>query len=559
MNTSRAVAPWAALLCAVVIALSTVGLCGVAWAQGTFGKLGGAASEGQRRAILIGVDRYSDAGFPPLQFAARDASALAGALRDPRFGGFASVDVVAVGDLTARTIVARLEYWARSIQPDDTVLVYWSGHGTRWIDERNRPRVFLATEDSTRSNPIDTAVPLESLEQFLSSLPASRRILVLDACFTGSGKIDGDDATEAADEEFDERLPLVPKAQEREAWLFATTYGRPALESKSLGHGVFTYHLIQAMTDRFDESDADDDQVVSVSEAFDWARDQAMDTTGQRQIPMAIYKIVGREELVLSGDPKSRTRSSLAMVTAYEGTQQGVRLIVDGRERGAFPRSVLIEPGFHTVEFQTAGGKVIDRGRHQFRASSVYRVEALRDALNGGRHQLSLGYQHLLLPGEAWRSAAVPDAPGVRLAYELRPPSRHAILRRFGLAVDLGAAFFGPEASLGGGNAPPSTAVELGAGPLFRLDLTGFMLQIQPRAAALLLLRRGGPTPTYPNWILGSVGADFGVGIRPHNLFSVRVHWAPMFFDADLGDHSAEGRPPIEIYHRIAAAVALGF
>lgn len=537
---------------------------GPAAAQGRFKAASGeqVAVNGARRALLIGIDRYADPTFPPLRFAARDASALGAVLRDPGLGAFDSVETMVVGELSARVIVARIEAWARTLGPEDTALLYWSGHGTRWTDGRGRSRVFLATEDSKRDDPIDTAVPVEALQALLSDMPATRRVLVLDACFTGSGKVDADDVQEAVDERFDERFPVSVRSSEKEAALFATTYGRPALESKSLGHGVFTYHLIRALGEEREKADADGDLVVTVSEAFDWARDQAMQATAQRQVPMAIYKIVGREELVLSGDPSRRAAARLAAVTAYEGAQHGVRLVVDGQERGAFPRTVLVEPGPHVVEFRTPAGKVIDRGRHDFRLGGVYSAAALRDALNGGRHQIAVGYQHLVLPGEAWRSDKLPHAPGVRLSYDVRLPSRNPMLRRLGIGVDLGFSRFSELEAQGGHIAPPTTAIELAAGPFFRLDLTGFLLQVQPRVAVMTLLRHGPLQDPFAHWVLGAVGADFALGARPDNRVSLRVHYAPMFFNADLrGTHTADtvGGAPIEVYHRLAGVVAIGF
>ena len=59
----------------------------------------------------------------------------------------------------------------------------------RWIDERNRSQVFLAGSDSRKDDPLRTAVPLTAVREFLESLPTAKRVLVVDACFTGEGKV----------------------------------------------------------------------------------------------------------------------------------------------------------------------------------------------------------------------------------------------------------------------------------------------------------------------------------------------------------------------------------
>jgi hypothetical protein len=437
------------------------------------------------------------------------------------------------------------------VAPGDLALVYWSGHGTRWLDNKNRSRVFLAATDTRRDAATDTAIPLESMQQFLESLPTTSRVLVVDACFTGQGKVDEDDAEAAARAVLDEPVPFSTRNQEEEAQLFATTHGRPALESKTLGHGVFTWHFTQALTERFDEADVDDDGVISVSEAFDHARDRTMEATKDRQLPMAVYKIVGREKILLSGDPSARRRARLAMITAYEGAQQGVRLIVDGRERGAFPRSVLVEPGPHVIEFQTLSGKVIDRGLVTLKAESVHSVSRLRDTLNGGAHQLSLGYAHVWLPGEAGAGGGVPSAPGARIAWEARFPGQNPLVRRFGFGVDFGLGSFGPRGGEGG--PPRTTVLDLGAGPLLRLDVPFFLLQVQPRAAVLALLRGREGGSAWPHWVLGALGVDLSVGVRPTNRLSIRAHYALMGFNAAL-----QGERKTELLHRLAGVVSVG-
>ena len=283
-------------------------------------------SSGRRTAILIGTDTYSDPGLEDLRFAAKDAEDLARVLRDPARGGFSSVKVLSEADRTSFGIMAALRRWKRGLGPEDTALVYFSGHGMRWIDERNRSRVFLAAADTNRSDPLNTAIPVEAVQQFVESLPARRKVLIIDSCFTGDGKVDDDNARAAARAYLDEKLPLSAKVSEEEAQVYSTSYGRPALESKKLANGVYTAHFVAALGDRFDEADLDGDQVVTVSEAHDYARDRTMERTDGLQVPMVFYKIVGRENLVLSGDVHSRRRVEMSGVSAYEGAQEGLRM-----------------------------------------------------------------------------------------------------------------------------------------------------------------------------------------------------------------------------------------
>ena len=531
-----------------------------ALAQGSFG--GGGEPDpdpdlaGARKAIVVGINDYDDAGFAPLRYARNDAEGLAAVLLSPEYGGFAAVELVVDGDLSARGVMRRLEAWKATLAPEDFGFVYFSGHGTRQVDENNRSRVFLGASDTRRDDPVGTGIPLQAAQDFLESLPSSRRALVVDACFTGDGKVDSRDADRAARAVLDETLPFSERFSEKEAQLYATTFGRPALESEDLEHGVYTAHFIAALSERFDEADINGDLVVSVAEAHDLARDRTMEGTDTRQIPMAFYRVVGRELLILSGDPQSRKRVESALVAAYDGPQQGLAFWVDGQEKGAFPRTVLVDPGVHVVEFKSARGAVVDRGRFRFSKEGKYSVQNIRDSLNGGRHLLALGYAHTWTPGEAYASDFVPSAFGLRIAYSFRPPSRVPLVRRLGLVVD---AVFGvyPEGASSAANvgpAPVTGHAELGFGPVLRIDLSVILLSIQPRFA-LVLLARSQPTQPHLNWLFGTIGGTFAFGVRPTNRFSIQAQYTPQLFNAPLKG----GGPAIELSHRVTGTVEFGF
>lgn len=511
--------------------------------------------DGRRIALLIGIDEYADPTLPSLQFASKDARELGAALLDPTRGDFDSVQVLRPRERTSSGVLLALQRWKQMLRPGDTALLYFSGHGMRWVDERGRSRLFLAASNTLRQDPLNTAVPVEALQDFLATLPAARRVLIVDACFTGDGKVEEANAGAAARAFLDEKLPLQIKSSDKEAQLYSTTYGRPALESKSMQNGVYTGNLIAALGDQFDAADMDGDLVITVSEAHDYARDRTMERTKGLQIPMVFYKVIGREEVILAGDPRSRQRVELAFVSAYEGAQQGLRMFVNGAERGTFPRSLLVPPGHHSIEFRTLAGKVVDRGRFKFSKQGVYSVRGIRDSLGGGRHIVSAGFLQTWLPGAAYASESVPTASGLRLGYTFRLPSRNPLLRKLGLGFDLGLGFMAPYPTTSPelGESPESTLIDLGFGPMVRLDLPFVLLSIRPRLALSLLVRDATRQP-FLNWVFGSVGVELAAGFRPINRVCIGVQYSPMLFNAALS-----GEAQTELMHRLSAGVEIGF
>jgi hypothetical protein len=550
--------PGSPLTLTEVSALVLFLLCpSVLLAQGSFtpAPLTPEVGEARRIALLIGIDDYADPALPPLQFASKDARELGAALLDPTQGGFDTVQVLRLRARTSSGVLLALQRWKQMLRAGDTALLYFSGHGMRWVDERGRSRLFLAASNTLRQDPLNTAVPVEALQDFLATLPASRRVLIIDACFTGDGKVDEANAGAAARAFLDERLPVQIKSSDKEAQLYSTTYGRPALESKSMQNGVYTGHLIAALGDQFDAADMDGDLVVTVSEAHDYARDRTMERTKGLQVPMVFYKVIGREEVVLAGDPRSRQRVELAFVSAYEGAQQGLRMFVNGAERGTFPRSLLVPPGHHRVEFRTLSGKIVDRGRFEFSTQGVYSVRRIRDSLGGGRHIVSAGFLQTWLPGAAYASDVIPTASGFRFGYSFRLPSRKPLLRKLALSADLGIGFMAPHSTVPVelADSPRTTLIDFGFGPMIRLDLPFALLSVRPRLALSVLVRDETQQP-FLNWVFGSVGVELAAGFRPINRVCIGVQYSPMLFNAALS-----GEAKTELMHRLGVGVDVGF
>ncbi len=557
----------------LLVILTTFLTAAPAAAQGVFGALEEAAptaEAGARRAFVIGVNAYNDPSFGPLRFAQRDAERLGSVLADPARGGFAAVEVVVDGDLTARGIVSRLQAWSETIGPEDLAVVYFSGHGTRKLDEKNRSVVYLATSDTAKEKPETSAIPLSAMQEFLTTLPTTRRLLVVDACFTGDGKIPAATAEALGKAVVDEKLPFSDAVAEKEAQLYATTYGRPALELEELQHGVYTAYFIDALDTAAGIADINQDAVISVSEAHDYARDATLATTGEVQIPMAFYKIIGNEDLFLSGDVMARQDARLALITSYAGPQQGMVMLLDGEEKGAFPRTVAIEPGAHVVEFRNHKGKLIEKGRMKFFEGRTYDVSQIRKTLNGGRHMLSVGYAHSWFPGVQFKTEGVPNGPGVRIGYNLRFPGRSPAIRIIGLGADLTYGGFPERDDVTASGilfAPTTHMLDVGVGPTFRVPLGVVTVQVMPRVSGMLLLRSITGQPYLP-WILGTVGADLSVAIHPHPRVGIKVHWVPSFTNAavDLtqADIAAEldaapgWQPPIRFLNRIVGGIEIG-
>ena len=133
-----------------------------------------------RQALLIGVSRFDDPRLSALNAPAQDITALAEVLRDPARGGFEEVTLSLDEDyLTVRDRLAAL---FESRDPDDTVLLYYSGHGVL----RRGNRLFLATPGSDLDRPQARSIAAAEIRELMDQSRAERQLLILDCCHSGA-------------------------------------------------------------------------------------------------------------------------------------------------------------------------------------------------------------------------------------------------------------------------------------------------------------------------------------------------------------------------------------
>jgi helicase len=185
--------------------------------------------------LFVGIDRCASPSINELRYAKRDAVALHALFTDA-FGGETSI--LTDEQATRSRIEHQLERLASCAQ-DDVVIVSFSGHGTRTH--------HLVAYDTEKRDLGNTGLSLEAVGQYLSRIPARRLICVLDCCFSGGlgAKILEVESAPRDISSADELLNQM--SGNGRLVLTASTAAEAAWENTKLGHGLLTYHLIQAL------------------------------------------------------------------------------------------------------------------------------------------------------------------------------------------------------------------------------------------------------------------------------------------------------------------------
>jgi len=413
-----------------------------------------AALQPRRLALVIGIDHYDDPVFGDLRHAGDDAEAVADQLAAAAGGGFDHVIRLTAADETTRArVLQEVKVLATSARREDVVVLYFSGHGTLVVDDDGVGAPFLLVRDSRSRELATTALDLGALKRFFTSIPTQRKALIIDACFNGEGKSSlGAEAAEvAATLPLDQPLTDMAGLGAGEALLFATTLGRPAREDDELGHGTYTHYLLEAMTWEAAAADLDGDAVITAYEAHDWARQRVMERTGGVQLPEAVFRVVGVQDVVLSGDPAQRRERDRALVFAYlppSHPYHGATLRVDGRDKGVFPGTLPAEAGRHHFVVVDPAGQTLFEGSATVSKGQALGVDDLRALVREDRRQLAVRGGYLGGSPDAWGPVWGPGMATVEVWSALRRTEPRGRGLYVGATLGLG---FAPQREHGGG------------------------------------------------------------------------------------------------------------
>lgn len=188
-----------------------------------------------RRAILIAASQFEEAAFAPLQFPVRDAESLRDLLADDQMGGFEEVELIA--NQPSRVARIALEMTARSCEPDDLLLFYFSGHGKL---DRDGSLALIMPDSDTRVLS-STSLVSDEIKRIFNMSRAARKVIILDCCYSGAAGVEGfksslSDTIDTMAQNFRGSFLLTASQRFERAW-----------ENETKGAGALTHALIDGV------------------------------------------------------------------------------------------------------------------------------------------------------------------------------------------------------------------------------------------------------------------------------------------------------------------------
>lgn len=225
--------------------------------------------------LAIGISAYPEK--LKLQYATRDAEAIAETCRQHSASLFRKVEMKVLTDKNARRkdILQGLTWLRKQMTQNDVAIISFAGHGAKDSDGT----FYLLPTDVDPEDLLSTGVPGEQLKRALAGMPG-KFLVLLDACH--SGAVDGEQRRGSGAATDDLVRDLV--TDDYGVIVMCSAMGREfALESPTVKHGYFTMAIVEGLQGK---ADYNQDNVVHLNELDLYVTDRVKVLSNGRQHPV---------------------------------------------------------------------------------------------------------------------------------------------------------------------------------------------------------------------------------------------------------------------------------
>jgi TPR repeat protein/uncharacterized RDD family membrane protein YckC len=206
------------------------------------------------RAVLLGVNQYTDSSFRPLKYAIADIEDLRVLLTNPDIGDFSSENITFVADGTDAEMREALDGVLSQATSEDLVFIYFAGHSR--TDRRGR--LCLAAKNTDSKALVGTSLHWNVVQAMWDNSLAKRIVLILDSCYSGAvgESVRGDVSSKPWEEISGQGRIVISSSRAFEE----------ARELDQFKHGVFAHFLLEGL--RTGDADEDKDGFIDIEELY---------------------------------------------------------------------------------------------------------------------------------------------------------------------------------------------------------------------------------------------------------------------------------------------------
>lgn len=223
--------------------------------------------------LATGINNYKNEKYN-LNYAEADARAFVKAVKKGGRNIFRNIFTTELYNETAdkKAILQAFENIISQASEEDVFVFYFAGHGVLEKDSQDRDQYYLCPVDVTQlyGNSVlleDKALSAEKLKELSRNVKAQKQLVLLDACQSGGA------ARAFSYRGSGEEKAIIQLARSTGMTVIAASDSEQyASEVEELGHGIFTYCLLQALDGIADGTVGD--KKVTVGEIRVWLEEQ---------------------------------------------------------------------------------------------------------------------------------------------------------------------------------------------------------------------------------------------------------------------------------------------
>lgn len=207
--------------------------------------------------LVIGINAY-DNNSMKLNYALADATSFKDAIEKDAGSLVSDVKTYFITDKEAdkNTINTAFESIRQKARPQDVFIFYYAGHGVIGKDKE----FYLVPKDVSNLKNVQEellmkGISASQLQQYAAAIAAQKQVFILDAC-QSAGAFENLLAEDANQQR---NIALLARSTGTH-WMAASGSKQFANEFASLGHGLFTYTLLQAL-----DGDASINDMITVN------------------------------------------------------------------------------------------------------------------------------------------------------------------------------------------------------------------------------------------------------------------------------------------------------
>jgi len=184
----------------------------------------------RRFALLIGNNQYA-VPIPPLETPIADVSSIAELMRT-RFG----YDARVVKNAGKAAIIEALNDIAAVARPEDSVLLFYAGHG--YLLEDVKMGYWIPVDASVKT--AQGWISNSDISKLLAAIPARQLILISDSCYSG---------TLTKEQKLVQGKELRPEEilRQRSVLVLSSGADEPVSDEGKEGHSIFAWNLIKTL------------------------------------------------------------------------------------------------------------------------------------------------------------------------------------------------------------------------------------------------------------------------------------------------------------------------